>query len=270
MLHCTAPARGFFSDLVGQQRGIIRSGADFQTSAYCSSDGNKMIGRNMANAERATGAPRPASGQAERWSNSIFEAINRTYKVGGLALVFLGAGLALFSAASLFERELVPRVVLFSVGFFLIAIVWVYFLLSQVLPAWRTRSAVRKQQRLVDAAQDAGAVLAQVAAGFQSLAFAHASDVAEVLQSVRPKLLGIPFLSEFANRPALVNTEKLALSIVEAGVKAREALAGVQRALAGTDPGELEAYTERLRDLRGWLDQVNSSPSSDNESLEPR
>jgi hypothetical protein len=186
-------------------------------------------------------------------SDAIFGPVTKAYKAGGLGLAFLGLGAFLMLAAFLLPDRGPLGYVIVVVGFILIALTCVLFLLKDVLPLFRLRRGIRENRELIDAVQAMALQVTEVASDLQSLAFKHASTVAAVMQQARPLLRQVPVVGRFADSETVVRADSLSSAIVDYTTRAKGIIGDVEDALIRSDARRLRQYIGELREVRSEL-----------------
>jgi hypothetical protein len=186
-------------------------------------------------------------------SDAIFDPVTKAYKAGGLGLAFLGLGAFLMLAAFLLPERGPFGYVIVGVGFMLVALTCVLFLLKDVLPLFRLRRGIRENRELIDAVQTMALQVTEVASDLQALAFKHASVVAAVMQEARPVLRQVPIVGRFADSEMVARADSLSSAIVDYTTRAKGIIGDIEDALVRSDANRLRQYITDLRDVRSEL-----------------
>jgi hypothetical protein len=135
-----------------------------------------------------------------------------------------------------------------AVGLLLIAMPCCYFYLKELRPIAEGRRQVEKRRELIEAAQDTAVAMTRITQQLRTLAFKHAEEVAQMVQTVRPLARRVG-LTGIADSPVIARTDSLAREIVAVTGGITQVLEDVETGLKTSDPRVLRRYLNQLRDI---------------------
>lgn len=193
-----------------------------------------------------------------KFSDVISASIERLFKAGGLALVFIFLGFAAMIFGHFYSSNLSGYI--FGIGALLSVSVLFLFLYTQFRGTVETRKIIRENKELLDATQEIAIGLTNTISETQSLLFKHAEDVGRILE------ISIPFLSQIPilNNTNLSETLNVNAVIVATSGKSKEIIDDVHKALINGDVQELKKYSEDLKDS---TEALKKSLSTENKIL---
>jgi hypothetical protein len=108
---------------------------------------------------------------------------------------------------------------------------------------------------MIEAAQDTEIAMTKITQQLRALAFKHAEEVAQMIQTVRPLAQRIG-LTGLANNPAIVRTDNMAREIVAVTGGITNVLEDVEAALEVSDPRVLRKYLTKLKGINTQVDDL--------------
>ena len=193
-----------------------------------------------------------------KFSDAISDSIERLFKAGGFALVFIFLGFASMIFGHFYTSNLSGYI--FGVGALLSVSVLVLFLYTQIRGSNETRKIIRENKELLDATQEIAIGLTNTISETQSLLFKHAEDIGRILEISVPFLSQLPILSN-VNLAETLNVNAI---IVTTSGKSKEIIDDVHKSLLNGDVSELKKYSE---DLKISTEAIRKSLSVENKII---
>jgi uncharacterized membrane protein YciS (DUF1049 family) len=190
-----------------------------------------------------------------RFSDVISVSIERLFKTGGLALVFIFVGFVAMIFGHFYESSLSSYI--FGVGAFLNTVILGFFLYTQIQGTQKARKILKENKELLDTTQDIAIGLTNTISETQSLMFKHAEEIGRILE------LAVPFISQLPilNKVDLSETLNVNAVIVSTTGRSKEIVDGAHTALIAGDVEELRKYSKDLKKTTEALKQALSKES---------
>ena len=184
-------------------------------------------------------------------SDTISRPLEKLFRVGGLALVFVFIGFLCMLAGYIYRTEL--SIWIFSVGATIVFCCLSLFLFSQLAGPVKAARLVRENKQMIDSVQEMAIKLTDSLGDVQALMFKHYQEVAQILEIAAPVLSEIPVLQHinFADEN---NVHQI---IVDAVEKSKNVVQDVRHALV----------TCKITNLRQYLDDLTRIKFSIQEAL---
>jgi hypothetical protein len=185
--------------------------------------------------------------EVTKFSDTLAKSLSSLYRAGGLALVFVFAGLILMLVGHFYESSV--SIWIFAVGALtnLLCIgLFLYLQLREPVKAMRT---LKKNQEFVDSVQLVAISLTDTISKAQSLMFKNSESISKILQEMAPLLAQFPIINaiDFSvaqdTNATILNTTERSLEIV----------GDIKQALIDADATNLKKYSDDLRDVTDLL-----------------
>lgn len=185
-------------------------------------------------------------------SETLASPIEKLFKAGGLALVFIFVGL-LFSVYAFIYQQGKLAIPIFIVGSVLILISFVLFIITQYQGPIKTRKALKKSAETLDTLQETSIELVRLTSLAQSYSYKHIDKIKKTVDAALPLIK--PFLGE-RGKGFVFEIEKLNAGIVDFSSKAEEVIRNVEKALVDSDFSVLKKYET---DITGLNEQMKNA-----------
>jgi hypothetical protein len=189
------------------------------------------------------------------FSDAISEPLRKAYVAGGFGLTLLTLGAILMLTAFFWQQQGLVRYVILGTGLALVLFTLAYVYLKELRRLSKMQTSVKQNKEMLDAIQLTAVELTELVFDLQSLAFKHASEVSQILASVRPFLRHVPLLSKVAESEEMNKAENLAQAIVDGTQKTRKVILDIKQALVESKPSYLKEY---VRDLQKYKQEVET------------
>jgi len=184
-------------------------------------------------------------------SSALTEPILKAYKAGGFGVAFLLLGAILMLAAFVRGVQDIFGYAILGVGIALIAGSCVLFYYSDIRPLRQAQAGIVANRELVDGIQGTALELSELASELQSLAFKHATAIADTLKTLRPQIRMIPvFGTALADSEVVTRADALSASIVNVTGAAKAVIVDVRESLVTCNIEHLKKYSAELMEVR--------------------
>ena len=195
-------------------------------------------------------------------SESLSNPIIKSYKAGGLGLVFVFLGTLLLLLALYIGKGILCYLVA-ALGSLMILSVLYLFYFQDIKKLKDLNASIKNNRELIDTVQAAAIQMTDLAYDLQALAFKNADEIANTITTIRQNLKGlkhVPLLSKtpgfdkvsgLADNKYVLRAEDLSKSIVNFTTTAKEVIENVKTSLVESDPNPLKGYLKQISDLEG-------------------
>nr|WP_281723017.1 hypothetical protein [Nitrosomonas nitrosa] len=191
----------------------------------------------------------------QKLSEAIATPIEKVYRTGGFGLTLLIIGTIFMLTAYFGEKGIISHILL-GIGALLVLIIVIFFYFNEMNKLVLAKQHIRENKELVDAVQQTAIEATELALNLQALAFKHADQMAQIIQTVRPLMKNLPVVGKYADSPNLVHAQDLSEAIVDTTQTLNEIVTDIQTALISSDASGLKKYLARLENYKGTVQEI--------------
>lgn len=182
-----------------------------------------------------------------KFSDNLAVSIEKLYRAGGFALVFIFIGILAMLTGHFFGGPLSNWI--FGIGALLNIVCLGFFLYVQLSGPIKARQAIQENKEMMDSIQEIALELTRTSSLLQSFMFKHIKQVDQILDTAVPILVKIPFVGEKLDDLGISDARNTSDLVVDFTIQAEKIIKEVERALTTGDMKDIQKLERYSNDL---------------------